>query len=65
MVSNTEVVGREGPIPLGLSVTVETYAATNQIGVKLRVENTTEAQIHVNEFIQEINVWTSTAYPHA
>ena len=65
VVSNTEVVGREGPIPLGLSVTVETYAATNKIVVRLRIENTTEAQIHVNEFIQAINVWTSTAYPHA
>lgn len=65
VVSNTEVVGREGPISTGLSVTVETYAATNQIGVRLRIENTTEAQIHVNEFIQTINVWTSTAYPHA
>lgn len=65
VVSNTEVVGREGPISSGLSVTVETYAATNQIGVRLRIENTTEEQIHVNEFIQAINVWTSTAYPHA
>lgn len=65
VVSNTEVVGREGPISPGLSVTVETYAATNQIDVRLRIENTTEAQIHVNEFIQAINVWTSTAYPYA
>ena len=65
VVSNTEVVGREGPISSGLSVTVETYAATNQIGVRLRIENTTEAQIHVNEFIQAIHVWTSTAYPYA
>lgn len=65
VVSNTEVVGREGPISSGLSVTVETYAATNQIGVRLRIENTTNAIIHVNEFIQTINVWTSTAYPHA
>lgn len=65
VVSNTEVVGREGPISSGLSVTVETYAATNYIGVRLRIENTTAAQIHVNEFIQAINVWTSTAYPHA
>lgn len=65
VVSNTEVVGREGPISPHLSVTVETYAATNQIGVRLRIENTTEAEIHVNEFIQTINVWTSTAYPHA
>lgn len=65
VVSNTEVVGREGPISPGLSVTVETYAATDQIVVRLRIENTTEAEIHVNEFIQTINVWTSTAYPHA
>lgn len=65
VVSNTEVVGREGPIPSGLSVTVETYAATNQIVARLRIENTTEAQIHVNEFIQAIHVWTSTAYPYA
>lgn len=65
VVSNTEVVGSEGPIPHGLSVTVETYAATNQIDVRLRIENLTEAQIHVNEFIQAIHVWTSTAYPHA
>lgn len=65
VVSNTEVVGRDGPISSGLSVTVETYAATNQIGVRLRIENTTDATIHVNEFIQAINVWTSTAYPHA
>lgn len=65
VVSNTEVVGREGPISLGLSVTVETYAATNQITVRLRIENITESQIDVNEFIQAINVWTSTAYPHA
>lgn len=65
VVSNTEVVGREGPISSGLSVTVETYATTTQIGVRLRIENTTEAQIHVNEFIRTINVWTSTAYPHA
>jgi hypothetical protein len=64
VVSNTEVVSREGPISPGLSVTVETYAATNQIDVRLRIENTTEAEIHVNEFIQTINVWTSTAYPH-
>lgn len=64
VVSNTEVVGREGPISTGLSVTVETYAATNQIGVRLRIENTTEAQIHVNEYIEAIHVWTSTAYPY-
>lgn len=65
VVSNTEVVGREGPISSGLSVTVETYAASNQIAVRLRIENLTETQIHVNEFIQAVNVWTSTAYPHA
>lgn len=64
VVSNTEVVGREGPISSGLSVTVETYAATNQIGVMLRIENTTASQIHVNEFIQAIHVWTSTAFPY-
>lgn len=65
VVSNAEVVGRDGPIPTGLSVTVETYAATNQIGVKLRIENTTEAEIHVNEYIEAIHAWTSTAYPYA
>lgn len=64
VVSNTEIVVH-GPIPTGLRVDVETYAGTGQIDVRLRVENTTEAQIHVNEFIQAINVWTSTAYPHA
>lgn len=64
VVSNTEVVGREGPIPSGLSVTVETDATTNQIGVKLRIENTTASLIHVNEFIQTIHVWTSTAFPY-
>lgn len=64
VVSNTEVVGREGPIGK-LLVTVETYSSTNQIDVRLRIENLTEAQIHVNEFIQRINVWTSTAYPYA
>lgn len=64
VVSNTEVVGREGPTSPGLSVTVETYAATNQIGVRLRIENTTESQIHVNEFIEAIHVWTSTAFPY-
>ena len=65
VVSNTEVVGKEGPISQGLSVTVETYAATGQIAVRLRIENLTESQIHVNEFIQAIHVWTSTAYPYA
>ena len=64
VVSNTEVVSREGPIG-SISVTVETYSATNQIEVRLRIENLTEAQIHVNEYIQAIHVWTSTAYPYA
>lgn len=64
VVSNTEVVSREGPMG-GLSVTVETYATTGQIGVRLRIENPNDSQIHVNEFIQAIHVWTSTAYPHA
>lgn len=64
VVSNTEVVSREGPMG-GFSVTVETYAATNQISVRLRIENPTESQIHVNEFIQAIHVWTSKAYPYA
>lgn len=64
VVSNTEVVSREGPMG-GFSVTVETYAATDQIGVRLRIENPTESQIHVNEFVQAIHVWTSTAYPYA
>ena len=64
VVSNTEVVSREGPMG-GFSVTVETYATTYQIGVRLRIENPTESQIHVNEFIQAIHVWTSTAYPYA
>ena len=62
-VSNTEVVGREGPMG-GISVTVETYSATAQIEVRLRIENPTESQIHVNEYIQAIHVWTSTAYPY-
>lgn len=64
VVSNTEVVSREGPMG-SISVTVETYAATNQIEVRLRIENPTEAEIHVNEYIQAIHVWTSTAYPYA
>lgn len=64
VVSNTEVVKREGPMG-GISVTVETYSSANQIDVRLRIENPTESQIHVNEYIQTINVWTSTAYPHA
>lgn len=63
VVSNTEVVSREGPMA-GISVTVETYSATNQIDVRLRIENPTESQIHVNEYIQAIHVWTSTAYPY-
>lgn len=63
VVSNTEVVSREGPM-CGISVTVETYSATNQIDVRLRIENPTESQIHVNEYIQAIHVWTSTAYPY-
>lgn len=64
VVSNTEVFGREGPMD-SISVTVETYSATNQITVMLRIENPTAAQIHVNEYIQAIHVWTSTAYPYA
>lgn len=63
VVSNTEVVSRKSPIS-GFSVTVETYAATNQIDVSLRIENSTESQIHVNEYIAAIHVWTSTAYPY-
>lgn len=64
VVSNTEVVSREGPMG-GISVTVETYSATDQIAVRLRIENPTESQIHVNEYIEAIHVWTSTAYPYA
>jgi hypothetical protein len=64
VVSNTEVVSRDAPVAAGLGVTVETYAGTSQIDVKLRIENTTEAQINVNEYIQAIHVWTSTAYPY-
>lgn len=63
VVSNTEVVSRDGPMG-GFSVTVETYSATNYIDVRLRIENPTESQIHVNEFIEAIHVWTSTAYPY-
>lgn len=63
VVSNTEVVSREGSIG-NIIVTVETYAATNQIDVRLRIENLSESQIHVNEYIQAIHVWTSTAYPY-
>lgn len=65
VVSNTEVVSRDTLVVNGLSVTVETYAGTNQIDVKLRIENTTETEINVNEYIQAIHVWTSTAYPYA
>lgn len=64
VVSNTEVVTR-GSVPNGLSVTVENYSGTPQIAVKLRIENLTEAEINVNEYIQAIHVWTSTAYPYA
>lgn len=63
VVSNTEVVIR-GPISSGLSVTVETYSGTSQIDIRLRIENTTEAEINVNEYIEAIHVWTSTAYPY-
>lgn len=64
VVSNTEVVSIEGPVSSGLSVTVETYSGTSQVDVRLRIENITESQIHVNEYIQAIHVWTSTAYPY-
>jgi hypothetical protein len=64
VVSNTEVVSRGTPVSTNLSVTVETYSGTSQIDVKLRIENTSEAEINVNEYIQTIHVWTSTAYPH-
>lgn len=64
VVCNTEVVSRESPMGR-FSVTVETYSATYQIDVRLRIENPTESQIHVNEYIQAIYVWTSTAYPYA
>lgn len=65
VVSNTEVVSMGGPVAPNLSVTVETYAGTNQIDVKLRIENASESEINVNEYIQAIHVWTSTAYPYA
>lgn len=65
VVSNTEVVSRGGPVATNLSVTVETYAGTYQVDVKLRIENTTGSEINVNEYIQAIHVWTSTAYPYA
>lgn len=64
VVSNTEVVNRNAPVASDLSVTVETYSGTSQIDVKLRIENTTESEINVNEYIQGIHVWTSTAYPY-
>lgn len=64
VVSNTEVVSRGGPVVPGLSVTVETYSGTSQIDIRLRIENNTEAEINVNEYIQAIHVWTSTAYPY-
>lgn len=64
VVSNTETVIRDDPIVTDLSVTVETYSGTSQITVKLRIENTSEAVINVNEYIQAIHVWTSTAYPY-
>ena len=63
VVSNTEVVSRATAVD-GLSVTVETYSETNRTNVRLRIENTTEAEIDVNEYIQAIHVWTSTAYPY-
>lgn len=63
VVSNTEVVTR-GPISSGLSVIVETYSGTSQTDVRLRIENITEAEIDVNEYVQAIHVWTSTAYPY-
>lgn len=64
VVSNTEVVS-SGIVSDGLSVTVETYSGTNQIDVKLRIENITETEISVNEYIQAIHVWTSTDTPYA
>mgnify|MGYP002711881447 FL=1 len=63
VVSNTEVVSREGPIG-SICVTVETYSGTSQIDVRLRIENLTNAEVHVNEYIEAIHVWTSTAYPY-
>ena len=64
VVSSTEVISCECPVATNLSVTVETYSRTNQIDVKLRIENTSEAEINVNEYIQAIHVWTSTTYPY-
>lgn len=63
VVSNTEVVSGEGPVG-GIGVTVETYSGTSQIAVRLRIENLTNAEVHVNEYIEAIHVWTSTAYPY-
>lgn len=63
VVCNTEVVRRKSLVGASLSVTVETYAASYDVAVLLRIENTSEADIDVNEFIQAIHVWTSTAYP--
>lgn len=63
VVSNTEVVSSEDPTG-HINVTVSTYSGNGQIDVGLRVENITGSQVHVNEYIQAINVWTSTAYPH-
>jgi hypothetical protein len=65
VVSNTEVISRDPPVATNLSVTVETYSRDYQITVKLRIENTSEAAIDANEYIQAIHVWTSTAYPPA
>ena len=64
VVSNTAVVIRDAPFATGLSVTVETYSGTSQIEVILRIENTTEVKMNVNEYVQAIHVWTSTAYPY-
>lgn len=64
VVSNTEVVSVDGPVSSGLIVTVETYSGTSQVDVRLRIENLTGEEIHVNEYIQAIHVWTSTAYPY-
>lgn len=64
VVSNTEIVNREKPVVTDLSVTVETYSGMHQIDIKLRIENASEAEIDVNEYIREIHVWTSTAYPY-
>jgi hypothetical protein len=65
VVSNTEVISRDPPVATNLSVTVETYSRDYQITVRLRIENTSEATIDANEYIQAIHVWTSTAYPPA